>query len=282
MKTACIYHAECTDGSAAAAVVRHKYPSAELYPATHGEEPPQNLEGKRVIIVDFSYPPEVLQKIKDQAGEILWFDHHKTSIPIRDQVGFGLIDLDECGTTLTWKQLFPDREVPQILQYIKDKDIWTWKLPHSREISHSLRETEGILNPKDAIWKKFIGGVSDSELKLMIQRGQKIFQVFREHFKKAADKGFEVDLDGHKTLAVNWTDEASEIGEYIYKELSYPVALLFSYEKNYWSFSLRSKKVDVSAIALGYGGGGHRGASGFRTETIDWLFEKRVGDCQGK
>lgn len=276
MKIACIYHAECTDGSAAAAIIRYKYPDALLYPMNHGEDLPQNLEGKRVFIVDFSFPPEVFKQLYETAGEILWFDHHKTAIRIRDEVGFGLIDLDECGATLTWKQLFPDKEIPKILQYIKDKDIWAWKLVNSREINHSISETEGILDPTNPVWKKFLEGISDSDWESMIKHGARNRRILRERFKTAAEKAFEIDLNGHKTLAVNWTDEASEFGEYIYEELGYPIALIFSYEGKHWSFSLRSNTIDVSEIALSYGGGGHPGASGFRMETIDWLLEKRV------
>jgi len=277
METVCLYHAECVDGAASAAAVRYKYADVELVPMNHGETPPTSLKGKRVFIVDFSFPPETMQQMNQDAAELFWFDHHKTALPIREKVGFGVIDLKESGATLSWKQLFPDQEVPKILQFVRDKDIWIWELPDSREISHAIRDIEDILNPASPTWKKLLDGISADQWNEMIEQGQRSRRLLKNRFKKAAEKGFEIDLKGHKAFAVNWTSDASEIGEYIYQELGYPVALIFAYTGTYWSFSLRSNTVDVSEVAISFGGGGHPGAAGFRTDSIEWLLEKPVG-----
>lgn len=276
MKTVCIYHAECIDGAAAAAVVKYKYPDAELLPANHGDPVPGNLAGKRVFIVDFSYSPPLLQKIREEAGEIHWFDHHKTAIPTRATVGFGVVDLEESGATLAWKQLFPGKDVPKILLYVKDKDLWRWELPDSREISADIRETEGIMDPSHPAWKHFLEGIEEAEWKAMIARGRHRRRLLKDYLKKASKKGFEVEIEGHKVLAVNWTGDSSELGEFIYKELGYTAALIFSYSGKEWTFSLRSNKIDVSEISAKRGGGGHRGAAGFRTEDIEWLMKRKI------
>lgn len=276
MKTVCIYHAECMDGAAAAAVVRHRFKDAKLIPALHGEPPPQDVAGRRVVIVDFSYPAEVMEIFKRQALEFLWFDHHKTAIPIREQVNAGVIDLAESGASLSWKQLFPGKKLPKVLEYVRDKDLWLWKLPKSREISASLREMKGILNPGDKVWSRLLEGLRPPEWKSMIASGGHSRRLLKERIEKAASRGFAVDLDGVKALAVNWNEDASDLGEYIYKDLGHDAALIFSYNGREWSFSLRSAKIDVSEIAVRRGGGGHKGAAGFRTPEIDWLFKKRV------
>ncbi len=274
-QTVCIYHADCIDGAASAATVKFKYRGAQLIPAQHGDKIPENLDGKRVFIVDFSYAAPILLEIKKKSVELHWYDHHKTALPIRDQVGFGILDLAESGATLTWKQLFPKTKVPKILQYVRDKDLWKWELPHSREVSADLRETEGILNPSHALWKKLLKGPATKDWKNRIQRGHHSRRLLQERLEKTGTKGFCVDLDGIKAFAVNWTGDSSELGEYIYKKLGHPIALIFSYTGKEWSFSMRSDTVDVSEIAVRRGGGGHPGASGFRTPTIDWLFQLR-------
>jgi oligoribonuclease NrnB/cAMP/cGMP phosphodiesterase (DHH superfamily) len=282
MKTVCIYHADCTDGASAAATVKFKHKDALLVPAFHGSPPPADLKGKRVYIVDFSYPAPVLKKIREEAAELNWYDHHKTAIPILKEIGpekgkgTSVIDLKESGATLTWKQLFPKTKVPKILQYVRDKDIWLWKLPMSREISSDLAETPGILNPSDPIWKKLLKGISAKEWKTMVERGKRSRYLLKRRVEKGAKRGFEVDLDGIKALAVNWANDSSDLGEYIYKDLKYPVALMFSYNGREWIFSLRSSTVDVSDIALRFGGGGHPGAAGFRTPSIEWLLAKKI------
>ncbi len=275
METICIYHADCMDGAAAAAAVKHKYPEARLYPANHGEAPPPQVKDKRVFIVDFSYSAPLLEEIKKQAAEVNWYDHHKTAIPTKDKLGFGIIDLEESGATLTWKQLFPGTEVPKILQYVRDKDIWRWELPNSREISAAIREIKDILNPNNAVWGTLLKGPPESEWQMMIERGKNSRKLLSERLGKTASRGFAVELDGVKGFAVNWSGDSSELGEYIYQELGYPFALVFSYTGKEWSFSLRSKTIDVSEIALRRGGGGHPGAAGFRSPTIEWLMPKK-------
>ncbi|MBI3541364.1 MAG: hypothetical protein HY073_04430 [Deltaproteobacteria bacterium] len=275
MKTICLYHAECTDGTAAAAVVKHKYKDAKLIPVKHGDPMPTGFSGKRVFIVDFSYPAEQLLQLKNQVAEFYWYDHHKTAIPIQEQLGFGIVDLQESGATLTWKQLFPKTKVPTVLQYVRDKDLWLWKLPHSRDISADLRETDHILDPSHKVWTHLLTKTSAKEWKSMVERGKRSRHLLQQRIEKAASRGFVVDLEGQKVFAVNWSEDTSELGEYIYKNLKYPIAAIFSYNGKGWIFSLRSNKIDVSELALKFAGGGHPGASGFRTPTIDWLIEKK-------
>ncbi len=276
MKTLCIYHDDCMDGAAAAAVVSQRFKGATLFPATHGQPAPQNVDGRRVVIVDFSYPAEVLESYKNQAKEFLWFDHHKTALPILQKVNAGVIDLSESGATLTWKQLFPGKKLPKVLEYVRDKDLWLWKLPKSREISAALREMEGILNPLDRVWNRLLKGLKPAEWKDLVQTGEHSRRLLRERIEKAASRGFAVDLDGVKAFAVNWSEDASDLGEYVYKELGHEAALIFSYNGREWSFSLRSAALDVSEIAVRRGGGGHKGAAGFRSPDIDWLFKNRI------
>jgi nanoRNase/pAp phosphatase (c-di-AMP/oligoRNAs hydrolase) len=65
------------------------------------------------------------------------------------------------------------------------------------------------------------------------------------------------------------------MGEYIYKDLGYEIAIIFFYTGKHWNFSLRSDRVDVSVLAGQHGGGGHAGAAGFRKESLDWLFSSK-------
>ncbi len=273
LKTLCIYHAECTDGAAAAAVVCLKYPGTILAPTKHGELPPENVKGGRVFIVDFSFSAQVLEKISREAAEFHWYDHHKTAVPIQKEIGKGIVDLKESGATLTWKQLFPKKKLPRILQYVRDKDLWLWKLPESRDFSAAMDESDGLFDPKGRLWKKFLKGLPAREWKSMIAQGSRSRHVWRRRIEKAAARGFAVDIEGVRVWAVNWSEDASDLGEYIYKVMKYPVALIFSYKKKEWTYSLRSATVDVADMAARFGGGGHAGAAGFRTADINWLFE---------
>ena len=56
----------------------------------------------------------------------------------------------------------------------------------------------------------------------------------------------------------------------------YDIVAVFSYDvkTHYWIISLYSNKVDVSVIASRFGGGGHKGSSGFRyNNSLESLFK---------
>lgn len=272
-KILCFYHANCTDGAAAAAVIERKYPGAECVPVIHGEAIQHSVPGKKVFIVDFSFPAEVLSKMKAEAAEVLWYDHHKTALPIRDQIGWGEIDLSESGASLTWKKEFPDQSLPRILAYVKDKDLYEWKLPDSRAVSMDLRNTSGLLDPKSPKWMELIDHLDDAKFRRIVERGEHALEAQRLRILNGAKNGFQLDFHGHRAFAVNWSLEASDMGEYIYAELGYEVAIIFYYSGKVWNFSLRSDRVDVSELAKLYGGGGHPGAAGFRQDNLDCLFK---------
>lgn len=272
-KILCFFHANCVDGAASAAVIRHKYPLAKCYPMNHGDPLRAKVKGKNLFIVDFSFKPDVLKRFKKEATDVHWYDHHITAIPIQKEVGWGDIDLKESGASLTWKKEFPDKPMPRIIEYVRDKDLYEWKLPDSREISMYLRGVTDITNPLSEFWKKSLDGIPDSDWQGMIEKGSLALKFQTATLKQGLKSAFPIEFHGHRTLAINWVLEASDMGEMIYKDLGYDIALMFYYTGNIWNFSLRSEKVDVSKLALKYGGGGHPGASGFRTESVDWLLK---------
>jgi oligoribonuclease NrnB/cAMP/cGMP phosphodiesterase (DHH superfamily) len=269
----CLYHANCTDGSASAAVIKHKYPKARCHPVSHGDSLDVDVTGKKVFIVDFSYPAQMLEALKSKAKEVHWYDHHVTSLPIQKQVGWGVINLQESGASLTWKQEYPDRPLPKILSYVRDKDLYEWKLPDSRAISMTLANQPDIHNPGGALWRKLIDRLSDRQWKQMVKTGERALAEQRVRIVKGTQNGFELEFHGHRAFAVNWSLEASDIGEYVYTEMQYPLVILFYYNGESWTFSLRSPSIDVSKLALEHGGGGHPGAAGFRTEDIGWFLK---------
>ena len=60
MNKICLYHRDA-DGCAAAAVIMLAFPDEEIefVSVQYGEPPPDNLKGRHVIIVDFSYCQKV-------------------------------------------------------------------------------------------------------------------------------------------------------------------------------------------------------------------------------
>ena len=77
--TICIYHSPCMDGFTAAWVARKALGNdVEFFAATYGEPPP-DVTGKDVIMVDFSYKRPVLMEMAKKAHSFLILDHHKSA-----------------------------------------------------------------------------------------------------------------------------------------------------------------------------------------------------------
>ncbi|NRA39805.1 MAG: hypothetical protein HRU15_16810, partial [Planctomycetes bacterium] len=133
----CLFHKHCLDGRASAAVVKHFDPQCVCVAQQYGAKRP-SLLGRHVYIVDFGFPLKEMQKIEKEAYKVTWIDHHVTHQETQRALGWGHFDLQESGASLCWKVLFPDTEMPQIIQYIRDRDLWLWEMPHSREINAAL------------------------------------------------------------------------------------------------------------------------------------------------
>jgi oligoribonuclease NrnB/cAMP/cGMP phosphodiesterase (DHH superfamily) len=224
--TLVLYHAECADGFGAAWALWKRYPTSRFLPVKHGEPPLQNLGGERIVIVDFSYPRPVLERLAKEAASLLVLDHHITAQQALSDLPYAYFDQTRSGAVLAW-QWAHDAPVPWLLQYIQDKDLWQWALPHSREISAALASY-----PFDfALWDSF----QQQELE---REGRAILRYENELVAKLA------------THAVS---------------SSYPFCIIW-HDRNgrrYYSMRSREDGVDVGTIASSFGGGGHTHAAGF-------------------
>ena len=72
-----IYHANCADGFTAAWAV-HKAMPADFHAGVYGNPPP-NVTGRDVILVDFCYHADVMLQLQRTARSILVLDHHKSA-----------------------------------------------------------------------------------------------------------------------------------------------------------------------------------------------------------
>lgn len=262
MKKLCIYHANCADGFGSAWVVRRTLgeENVEFYPGKYGEGPP-DCTGRDVIIVDFSYKRDVMMRIAEEASGVLVIDHHKTAaeslVDLPDNT-YCYFDMEHSGAMLTWMYYFPDEEPPELLKHIEDRDLWKFKMPSTREIQASL-----FSYPYDfEVWDDLM----DIGTGILVHEG-KVLE--RKHFKDINELlkvtkrlmligGYEI---GVANLPYTMSSDAGHI-----LAQTNPFGACYYDTPTGREFSLRStdEGVDVSQIALMYGGGGHRNAAGFK------------------
>lgn len=267
----CFYHNDA-DGRSSAAIVRRALGSdVILYEINYGDTVPwdQIEQAEHVTMVDFSLPLAEMQRMAN-GRRFTWIDHHISAInELREAASAweGLQDLSVAACILSWKYFFPDQPVPRAITLIGDRDIWSNSYPESALFGEGLNQQEA--RPEnDKLWRPLLDDDPQAVQKL-IDLGSVLHEArLRDIRRSVARFGQKVNFEGHYTLAVNRRGDG-DLGEYIRMQ-GYDIAYCYiegpQNGRPVTFVTLFSDKVDVSAIAQKFGGGGHQGAAGFSFE----------------
>lgn len=283
----CIYHSPCADGFGAAFAVWSRWHDVQLVPGVYGAAPP-DVAGKHVLLVDFSYKRPVLEAMSATAASITILDHHKTAqadlepfavfnpvdadtidaVVAATQPGLGniraIFNMEKSGAVLAWEFCMPNTDVPLLLRYVEDRDLWRFKLDDSRAIAAWVFSypydlgTWLIMANRIAHPVSRAGAVAEGEA---IER--KHHKDIEELLKQTARP---MVIGSVKVMCANLPyTMASDAAGALAKGAPFG-ACYFDRADGQRVFSLRStpEGEDVSAIAAAYGGGGHKHAAGFQ------------------
>jgi oligoribonuclease NrnB/cAMP/cGMP phosphodiesterase (DHH superfamily) len=257
LKPLVLYHGQCLDGFAAAWVAFQRFGGGGEYRAVQfGEALKVPVDGRDVLILDFSFPREQLLELKAKAASMLVLDHHVTAQQDLAGLDFAHFDLTRAGCTIAWDWFFPEQPRPWLLPYVEDKDLWHWKLPASQEVSAALQSYSRSFKTWDKISKK--------GLDALVAEGRPILRYKNRLIETAASRTKMIDFEGHRVPVVTSCVLQSEIGGRLSKEHPF-VAIVFETEgRRIWSLrSHEGSGVNVAEIAKRRGGGGHPNAAGF-------------------
>lgn len=299
MKTLCIYHGNCADGFMSAWIVRRALgaDNVEFHAGVY-QDPPPDVTGRDVLLVDFSYKAPMLHEMAAKARTVLILDHHKTAAedlknlppPLdgpydadamdrwaRDCNGpavHALFDMERSGAGLTWDYFNPGVPRPRLVDHVEDRDLWRFALPHTREIQAALFSYPYHF----AAWDVLVESVEQDPDRLICEGSA----IERKHHKDIAELVKVVTRPMQFRLP-NLADYPNEDRYAVVPMANLPYTLTSDaghllcgdehpFAGCYWDtpegrvFSLRSREngADVGEIAKLYGGGGHKHASGFR------------------
>ncbi len=266
MKPLVLYHANCADGFCAAWVAHKAMPDAEFIAVNYGEPPP-DVKGRKVYILDFSYKRAVMKELFVKADSVTCLDHHKTAAADLENICEGrqisrawcVFDMAHSGGRLTWDFFFPCQPVPWLVDYTEDRDLWTWKLPSSKEVSAALASYERTFERWDSFAKELPPDMKADPPNPLIPEGAAILRYQQQTVDSQAKNAV-----GHKVLSVNATTLISEIGEKLAQGRPFSATFFINAAgKKVWSLRSRDGGIDVSEIAKRHGGGGHKQAAGF-------------------
>lgn len=275
MKTLCIYHGNCADGFGAAWTVRRHLgaENVEFLAGHYGMTAP-DVTGRIVIIVDFSFPLEVLQAMAQQAFAVLVLDHHKTAAEALAELPraprhfhawtydspklSAVFDMNRSGAGIAWDFFFPEHQRPPLINHIEDRDLWRFKLDGTREILANL-----FSHPQDfEVWDELM----QQPMRAAIAAGT---AINRKHHKDVADlvasSKRRMLIGGHDVPAANLPYiHASDAGHLMAQGEKFAACYQDSTDHRYFSLRSSDEGMDVGEIAKQYGGGGHRNAAGFK------------------
>lgn len=259
MSTTVIYHGQCVDGFTAAWAAWRKFgDSARYIAAQYGDEPP-DCTGDDVVIVDFSYPRAVLESMARTTASLLVLDHHKTAEADLAGLPYCKFDMTQSGAALAEREFRGTRR-NDLVSYVQDRDLWQWKLPHSREVSAYI-----AIVPKDFRSWDFLALRIETDLERVAEVGRALLRAVETYVDNLADHARIATIGGYAVPCVNTTYATSElVGRLAESDTGAFAAGWFQKQDGAFVYSLRSRgDFDVSAVAKQYGGGGHRNAAGF-------------------
>lgn len=290
----CIYHGNCADGFGAAYAVWKWDPSVTFHAGVH-QDPPPDVTGKDVILVDFSYKRAVLEEMAKQARTITILDHHKSAADDLAHMDGGLLldgdlngdmnmdfeefgsmarsmgippvralfDMNRSGAMIAWQYFHPDKPVPRLFAHIQDRDLWRFALTDTREIQACV-----FSHPYDfSVWDVMVDRAEDdAAYSRMVDEGR---AIERKHFKDIDEL---LKVVTTRMVIGGYDVPVANLPYTMTSDAGHQLAQGEPFAACYWDtpagrvFSLRSTDdgLDVAEIAKQFGGGGHKHAAGFR------------------
>ncbi|MGV3522719.1 MAG: DHHA1 domain-containing protein [Candidatus Sericytochromatia bacterium] len=249
-----LFHAHCPDGFGAAYAAWKRFGDQATYlPVRHGDSPPDMPPGSEVYIIDYAFKRPVLLELASQ-HTLKVLDHHRTAAEDLAGLDFAEFDMQRSGAVMSWQHFHPGTDVPALLQYVQDQDLWNWALPDSHAICAGL----GMYPFDFALWDQL-------KIETLRQEGEVVLRYRQQLIDQLGRKIDWITICGQRVPAVNTPLLASELGNQLC--LQFPEAAFsacYSEHEGKRKFSLRSVgESDVAKIAQHFGGGGHRNAAGF-------------------
>lgn len=308
MKTTVIFHAADYDGLFCREIARKFLPDAELIGWDYGDTKIPFPTDGAVYVLDLS--PDCFERPQIEpyeAQRLIWIDHHKSAIEkFNAQIpGYRIDGVAACRLAWQWfTQLgtapgpdhglptfdqFKDRKVsePLAVRLAGEYDVWD-----HRDNDADVAFQFGLDSQKSIKWDQLLDNTIPKEL---VGTGNEwtVSELYSNHIvtdgraamqcyaKRDADvmrtRSFFADFEGLKFLCLN----TARCNSNTFAALDHdpdPVhdaLLAFYWTGKDWSVSMyhaaHRKDLDLSEIAKKFGGGGHRGACGFRAKSLPFI-----------
>lgn len=261
------FHALCSDGMCAAWVASKRYKDADFRPMNYDSKVDfEELAGRQVLVLDMSFPRNVIERMHADAGEFSLLDHHASAAAKFGDLPYCKFATDRSGAGLTWETLFLG-PAPLIVQYVEDRDLWNFSLDRSREVAAAIQELP-IGLPGQPLHFDAWDAAAQLDIDNLALAGSHHLQTANRlaaQIERNAQLSMLADVP---CLVASSPVLVSEVGHLLANRLP-PMGVVYSQRSDgVFTYSLRSVgDFDVSLVAAKFGGGGHRNAAGFTWHT---------------
>lgn len=277
-----LYHDRCHDGYCAAYIADRALPrgSADYTPMAYGTPlpRPEDLDGRDAIyVLDFAVAPAVVEAWRHVVGRVVVIDHHpetaewwgwgfdlEDATPEAGYRPYGNVEIHytprRSGAGLTWAHFMGDADMPPLVRYVEDWDLWHHHLEGAAEVHAYL----GLIARSFVAWAAVDARMTDN-LVGVITVGSTILQAQRALMFQAAENYTLGTLHGHPVVVVNYPVSQSELGAHLTSQWPDRIAVIWHCTEGgrHAKVSFRSARTGRSRELAGqYGGGGHPDAAG--------------------
>jgi len=301
MKVVCIYHSVDLDGWMSAAIVKrwwlqiYKEPETSEFDSSirgiknmiefigynYGQPIPDLSEYDKIIMCDISFPVKTMELI---ASKLTWIDHHSSAINDMDKsdyfnsnVKLRYTQTNYAACEITWFHFFPEIVIPEIVRLLGRYDCFGHKGTSEEklvlEFQYGARQI--ITNYEEAFESLSLSFTNQNYVLNILNSGATIYKYLCTEAMQSYKNRFQIrlkeqiDSDGafifRDFTCIN-KERFNPINFGIkYHEDGNDGCACFHYANGKWNFSIYNDngEVDCSVIAKSFGGGGHKGASGF-------------------
>lgn len=280
-KILCIYHSADLDGICSGAIMRKKFPEAEMLGYDYGQPFPWDKvdQDTHVYMADVSLPKEDMARLDHASKGFTWIDHHKSAIEECESLDLmGVQEVGKAACELCWEHLFSYDLVPLAVYLLGRYDVWdkldTRVDPFQYGSRFHIRN--GV---EDDAWIDLLEDDSDI-VHSFIEDGRLLYEYqMGENAKYAKARAFETEFHGLKVIACNKMLTNSMLFDTVYEPEKHDAMMVFGLRPDgMWKCSMYTTHdhVDVSMVCKELGGGGHQKAAGFLSDCVPVLPRPRL------
>lgn len=270
-------------------ILANGLPTAFVFVQPTDTIPAELISGRHVVLLDI-HLEKCLRMIADKAASVFVGDHHRSGEQLIKLMASAhpntfksAFDVSRSGARIAWDHFHPDERVPPVIAYVEDRDLWTWRLPHSLEVNETLFVDNHMASFAllEALHRRWVA--DDSVTETLAQEGRYYLKAQARIVDGLASRAGTMTMDSagrdYRVLTVNAGTLNSEVGNRLLSKCAaryesyWPVdfVAIWSYhpKNDHIRVSCRAARegIDLSTITLtptgGIGGGGHARSAGF-------------------